>query len=298
MAYNRAFSDTEIVTIAAVAAAALGGIVVGLGRGQANEASAPGAAERIRELSSAGVSRAQEALPERRELASQVHRLQEQARRLPDPREADVSPVREALAGIAENIKQSDLSHEVGSWLQQLSDKDGHLSSMRESRKSAARAGSRRLPSRGQVGGTLAQIAATVGGIIESQREKRGDTGRGFSIPSPSDRAGMLRERVSDVVERVGEHVPSTDSTDQARARASEALHTHVAEPVSRAASTTKDSTQEALAAALWLTAGAGIVYFGLLSADRREQVKDFICGAFEQARLLALDFQGYESEL
>ena len=37
---------------------------------------------------------------------------------------------------------------------------------------------------------------------------------------------------------------------------------------------------------------------FGLLSADRREQVKDFVCGAFEQTRLLALDFQGYETEM
>ncbi|MEZ4571916.1 MAG: hypothetical protein R2849_16575 [Thermomicrobiales bacterium] len=57
MSQSRAFTDTEIITIATVAAAALGGIVVGLGRGQDDDDST----DHRRAQIESGLGRAKEA---------------------------------------------------------------------------------------------------------------------------------------------------------------------------------------------------------------------------------------------
>lgn len=297
MAYNRAFSDAEIVTIAAVAAAALGGIVVGLGRGQANVAQSPSGPERLRELSASRLSGALEALPPREELAMRAHHFQEQAaRRLPEVSDVDGQALREALASLAENVKHSDLAHEFTRMIEQFTERDAGPSAVR-----AGKRGLRPFSDHGHRRGQAANLASQAGATLAAARQampgrKRGQ--RESPLAGAAETAGAARERLEAVVERVGEHLPSKEQGSDARQRTAEALERRVTEPVSRAAGTTKDTTQEALTAALWLTAGAGLVYFGLLSSERREQVKNFICGAYEQARLLALDFQGYEAEM
>jgi hypothetical protein len=46
-----------------------------------------------------------------------------------------------------------------------------------------------------------------------------------------------------------------------------------------------------------WLIVASAIVYFVLLSPESRDRLKGFACAAFDQARLLALDFRGYEPD-
>lgn len=294
MAYNRAFSDTEIVTIAAVAAAALGGIVVGLGRGQASVAHSPSGTERLKELSSSRLSSARQVLPDRDQLAERAHRLQEQARRLPEGHEIDTSSIRDAFSALTENVRHSELGHELSRLIDQLAEKDGQ----------AFREGARGLKpfsGHGHRRGQLVNVASKAGAAIIAARQalaQHDSNRRESALAGASDAAGAARERLDELAGRISAHLPTHEQSSDARSRASEALERRVAQPVSRAATTTKDTTQEALTAALWLSAAAGLVYFGLLSSERREQVKDFLCGVYEQARLLALDFQGYEADM
>ncbi len=298
MTYNRVFSDTEIVTIAAVAAAALGGIVVGLGRGQANEATPVTATDKLREISSAGFVRAQESVPDRSELGSWLHDLPNRAPALPDPRAVDVSPLKETFGALADTLKKPEINATLPSWLRKILPSDVSVSSLRDSAKSAAHSTEERVPSRDQLSDVAGQIGALTGVTALLRRAASHQESGGSDESRLTGASAAVRGVVSDAVEQIGAHLPSSDMPSDARERAGDAVQRHVTDPVSRAASSTKDVTMETLTAALWLSAGAGLVYFGLLSAERREQVKGVLCGAFEQARLLAMDFQGYESEM
>jgi hypothetical protein len=63
------------------------------------------------------------------------------------------------------------------------------------------------------------------------------------------------------------------------------------------AVATSSHAARESLATVVWVAAASAVVYFGLLSAERREQIKSFITSAYEQVELLIRDFQGYEDD-
>jgi hypothetical protein len=57
-------------------------------------------------------------------------------------------------------------------------------------------------------------------------------------------------------------------------------------------------AAKETLATLVWLVAASTVVYFVVLSAERREQLKSWACARMEQVQLLALDLKGYEPDM
>jgi hypothetical protein len=111
-------------------------------------------------------------------------------------------------------------------------------------------------------------------------------------------RDGVLR-RLAGELENIEAGLPeASEKVRELPERSRRIVRQRVAEPLSEAATTTGNATKESLAALAWLGLGASIVYFGMLSDDRREQVKASLCGVVEQARLLMLDLQGYDPEM
>jgi hypothetical protein len=298
MNYSQAFSDGEIVTIAAVAAAALGGVVIGLGRGQARHANDhqhfPDP-HRLSQVAKRGIERH---APSGSDVAEQLGRsaravLDSARERLPSDRSApDLRRLQRRVQ--AGSPRPSDLAGSLRDLaarvVEQLSLPETLESAPNSARDKAIRAvqrapASSALSMRVQPFGWLAAART----LLRSRPEvhiSRQDVSR----PKESIQTGLeaTGERLAEVPHAVA----------AARDRAANELHERVAQPVSRAAATTKDVTMEAFAAAAWLTAASAVVYFGLLSDERREQFKSALCGAIEQARLLALDFQGYEPEM
>ncbi len=296
MNQTRAFSDTEIVTIAAVAASALGGIVIGLGRGQEDSGNTAGAAEgRLQ----AGLGRALGATSDsaralrNRDLpvsASDVRRVYGEAR--PAAKSAarkvrgssDVSSSLSALlsrGGVERKPQASILGDVVKSVV-----------------STALEAGMERA--RGvdtdQLKSNLTRAVDKLGSASAGSDSAAAASADGPEMPGV---AAEVAERVSTELEALEEKAAAAPETVRAAAdQTRELVSKRVARPVSRAATSTGDVTKESLAALAWLSLGACVVYFGLLSDERREQVKDGLCGVIEQGRLLMLDFQGYEPEM
>jgi hypothetical protein len=282
----RAFSDTEILTIATVAASALGGIVIGLGRGQDNgpPAAAHGqgmqaalrhaahvTAERVPSMPAARMpveltqlrKKYEDIRPTKRKLARRaamkfvVRPALEGARsRIPARSAVRETSIAEALAGVGASISNVRPDRDTALDLKELSAQliSGLTSLATSARQTAGREVGARDGVLGRLAGELENIEA--------------------GLPEASEKVRELPERSRRIVRQ------------------------RVAEPLSEAATTTGNATKESLAALAWLGLGASIVYFGMLSDDRREQVKASLCGVVEQARLLMLDLQGYDPEM
>lgn len=284
---ERAFSDTEIVTIALVAASALGGIVIGLGRG--GERDAKGSSE------SSGI-------------VSSVARAVDAGSALIPSLSGANAPDRlarmRARYGDLEREKAREFAQRAASSL----DARQALGSVRK-----------RVPSDGfdrasGIGESLRSLGA---GILEAgmanaseidlnqiRSEVLSSLGRP-ALDGPSETSeeaesqGGVLNRVASGFEAVEEGVSaSPDKLHSASERTGRVIRRRVTSPVAHAASATGDLTKEAFAALAWLGLGAVVVYFGLLSDERREQVKAGLCATIEQARLLMLDLQGYEPEM
>ena len=287
---TRAFSDSEIVTIAAVAAGALGGIVVGLGRGQES-------ATRTNRRSEQVTRRAESAVGAGRSLADATTEaiLDESASR--------VRPAIQRAVADATPPSGPDLSNIVSTL------------SQRAGRQIAAK---RSAASRRKGRGTMLTMVGEALGAIEASRRRSSNGSSDLPEIASLGRKiveGLLTSEEDD--EPVAASRPSALDRVSSEARAIEAdiavaparlrsgaqqgaamFRSRVATPVAQAASSTRSATQDSLAALAWLSIGAAVVYFGLLSDERREQVKSALCAAVEQARLLALDLQGYEPEM
>ena len=286
MSQERAFSDTEIITIAAVAAGALGGIIVGLGRGQESNLNPAvdgrripepvsqafrSGADRARTLSDAELpvdverirKRYEDLRPTRGKLAKRAAMrlvvrpaLAKAGRRLPERSVRREPSIADRLKALGDSVLETGLDRSTAIDLDAL---------------------------RNEV---LASVSRFGKNGAEADDEARDD-------------ADGLRARVGEEWDAVESGVADApDKLRDASARTRKVLRRRVARPVAQAASSTGAASKEALAAVAWLGLGSAIVYFGLLSDERREQVKDALCGAVEQGRLLMLDLQGYEPEM
>ena len=293
MTHRKAFTDTEIVTIATVAAAALGGIVVGLGRGQESEPDPPerrGLKSTIVDAAVEAASSASGSLPtlptpaagavdnvQRPEISqlldtvqSEIGALVSRASSAPTPTRPSLDQLKQAIPDRPSTNLRGDLAKGALSLAATfLKQKIDEAAPSRPSNASAIRSlVSERIP--------------------ESIRSSDNESSEAAGI---QDKLG----KIDDIKSRVG---GPGDTVSAARSRTASIIEAKVTRPVASAASSTKSATAEAIAATGWLAAGAAVVYFGLLSADRREQVKTVICGGVEQVRLLFLDLQGYEPEM
>lgn len=286
MSSSRTFSDTEIITIATVAAAALGGIVVGLGRGQEEH---------------------REQVPSRAKLSERMSQLSETGRDLvPDLTGtrskieqhdfgSDLKRALRAVQSTGESVAQrASLDARPSHRFSSVSDR---LPSLRASRRESVVDHLKALGLEAFRTGVAKFEETDWNQVRESAGEAARRVKRGAETAVESDEPDgeRLVAQIGDELEAVGHRI---SSAPEAARSAAVAARSRVSEPVSRAASSAGDATKESLAALAWLGVGSAIVYFGLLSDERREQVKAAICGAYEQGRLLVLDFQGYEPEM
>lgn len=284
----RAFSDKEIITIAAVAASALGGIVIGLGRGQEDRQAESTSTRKIQE----GVSRALDTTATR----AQALQVRELPVSIDDVRRAyeEARPAARSAARKASESVNTSARPAVASAVERVqSEGKRQSSSISELVKSL-------VASAVETG--LSNVSApdkdklksSVSTFVERFGEKAGRV-----EAESEDNSQRVADRISESTRAVEENLAAApDLARAARDQSKEVVRQRVAEPVSRAASKTGDVTKESLAALVWLSLGTAVVYFGLLSDERREQVKAGICGAIEQGRLLMLDLQGYEPEM
>ncbi len=282
----RAFSDTEIVTIAAVAASALGGIVIGLGRGQDS-----GSSNRV------GSSQLQSVLTRARESGNIS---------IPSISTLDVSIDAEPLRSAIETARQSSVS--MAKRATPHVDARAAISAARE-----------RVPaSRPRPWNSYINQVKALGKQIIASNLSDGPTAdwqdlRSESIKKLSQFIGSetpgresedatddgILSRVSDGLVSIEHEVASApESLRVAKEKSQSAAREHISDPLARVVGSTTDATKESMAALAWLGLGTAVVYFGLLSADRRENVKAALCGVVEQARLLMLDLEGYEPEM
>jgi hypothetical protein len=216
----------EVVGIATAAAAALGGVLVALGRSQAASARARSDNGRADALQPAAVA----------------ERGRELAR----------------LASTLVSSRYPELRQEVEAVIQRA------VASSPSPRLMAHTAAERAELARASGTEALGRVQETV-------------------VPAAAGALHGLRERASGARQRAKPAASvavarSAEKADMALARSSSAV-------------------RETAAIVGWLLAATALIYIALLSQERREQVRAFAVTAFEQARLLAKDFQGYEEE-
>lgn len=231
MERSTTFSSTEVVAVALAAASALGGIVIGLSRAQANAA-------REQLL----ISRAAE--------ANAASRLNQAFGRM---RPTSVTP---SLP--SPQIKQTAIEL---------------TSRINESAR----------PALGRLVETAVAQAETTRTGGAALRGKLQDAVETLS-PVASDAVSMVKERVDRAAERTTDVAPTV-----ARRTASAA---------DRVASRSTALVKDTAATAGWLAAAVALIYYVILTPERRGQLGEAIATASEQMRLLIQDFQGYEEEL
>ena len=225
------FSSTEVVAVALAAASALGGILVGLSRAQANAARAQLLAARTSEES--GANRLQTAL--------------DRLRSSSNPPSIPTPQLRQTAMELTSRLNES------------------------------ARAALERLAETAvlQVGATRSGGAA-----LRSKLQEAVDS----VSPGVSEAAGVVRDRVDRVADRTIDVAPTVATRTSSAAELA----------VSRSTALAKDTA----AVVGWLATAIALIYFVILTPERRGQIGEALATASEQIRLLIQDFQGYEEEL
>lgn len=296
--HESAFSVAEVVGISAAAAAALGGIVIALGRTQANASH-----------SSLPVI---DSIPSRKQLKKQAQRGRGKARgaakkaskRYPD-----------ALGYAAARLdRTADVARVYGA-------------------DAAAVAGTGLGRAKTQGKALSAQLQDTVIPTIVEKAEKLrknvSEQAKNIDTDDLVDNSRQLADEAADWLRYAGSTVSATmhdsvlpavkpvakdvskragDVYEQVRDRADDARKRNDRFPGAKAVASGRDSAQHAMqtstnaakdtvSSLLWLTVASALVYLVLLSPERREQVKSAAFDAIEQIRLLIGDFKGYETE-
>lgn len=289
--HESAFSVAEVVGISAAAAAALGGIVIALGRTQANasQSSLP----------------ALDALPSRKALRKQAQRRRKQAaKRYPAAR--DLAAQRLDRSANVARVYGSEAAVLAGAGLGRAKTQGKALSAQLQETV---------IPS------IVDRAEKVRKGVTEQAKNVDTDDLSDTSRQLADDAAEWLRQAGSTVSETMQKSVLPTvkpvakdvsvragDVYGQARGRAAKARKRNDKFPGAKAVAAGRDSAQHAvqtstnaakdtLSSLLWLTIASALVYLVLLSPERREQVKTAVFDAIEQIRLLIGDFKGYETE-
>lgn len=228
MERTSAFSAPEIVAVATAAASAVGGIVVGLSRAQANAAR-----ERL--------------------LAAQLREHPITARM-----DVPVERLKQAASSVAVRYPEvrlaaTELSSRLG---ESTRPTIGRLSESASGQIAAARSGGSTV--RDRIQESVAPVAV--------------------------EALGTIKERVEEVSARSHQIAPAVAAAATTKADI--------------AVSKTTGLAKETIATLGWLGAAVALIYYFVMTSERREQVAAFLATAFDQARLLAQDFQGYDEEL
>lgn len=300
--HESAFSVAEVVGISAAAAAALGGVIIALGRTQAN--------------SSKSHMPAVQSLPSRSELSGRAAR----------GRGAAEDVMSEALATVRSRYPEArSVAGEKAEKTAEAARVYGHEAAL------LAESGLEKARHQGKAFSEILQ-ESILPAVIESatrvrktvqEQAKNTDTdeiidksrhyadeaaehlrhaGESVSKTIQQDVMPVVAPVVKDASERAGELI------EQVRERADEVRHRNDSFPGSKAITSGKDSAQgaiqttsraatDSLAALLWLALSSALIYLVLLSPERRERVKSAAFDAIEQVRLLIGDFKGYETE-
>jgi hypothetical protein len=232
MERSSALSTAEIVGMAAASAAALGGIIVALGRSQA-------------------------AVTEARHEQDRLIAIEPASRLTRENIERGRDLARQAAATVSANYPE--LKQTASELLQRATD---------TARPRASLVGD-------QASATADQLKATGATVLERLQSE--------VLPAASTAIAGFVERAEEAREKSGPAV--TDVKSVAAAKADVAL--------TKSTSAAKDS----LATIAWLTAAASLIYFVLMSPERREQVKNALWGAIDQGLVLVRDFQGHDDE-
>lgn len=296
--HEPAFSVAEVVGISAAAAAALGGVIIALGRTQAN--------------SSKTQFPAMQALPSKKDLSKRASRGKVFARdaagaaqsRYPDAR--DFAAAKAGWTTDAARVYGAEVAQraEVG------------IDKARQQGKAFS--------------GILQDSVIPV--VVDSAtrvRKNVSEQARNTDTDELIDRSRHYADEVAEHLRHAGEAVSKTIQKDvvpvvapvmkdageraselleQVRDRADDVKHRNDSFPGSKAVASGKDSAHSALqtsskaatdslAALMWIALSSALIYLVLLSPERRERVKSAAFDAVEQIRLLIGDFKGYETE-
>lgn len=262
-------SELEIIGIAAAAAAALGGLVIGLSRGQERSAR----------------SQVMESLPDER-----VSDVAERARaRLPQIRETVQHGVRSAMDELPNVTQRSQRS--VQSRLPDTSDLQGQMTTrlgqLGSLAKSAVQSTQDRLESGQSATEMVRPLAEDVKSRVSHALEQRQRPEMSESTAKVGQTMDALRDRAESTLR---------EQRERAQAMSQDLSH-ETSDAGRRLAKKSGSVAKETTMTVIWLSAASALIYFILMSPERREQVKGFLCGGLEQARLLALDLRGYEPE-
>lgn len=283
--HESAFSVAEVVGISAAAAAALGGIIIALGRTQANSSNgnALAAVEERINLDSAS-ARGRELAHEAREAAAQRYGTAATAARSYGTEARSVAETGLDTAKTKSKTFIEMFQESILPLVVENASKTRHAIS-----EQAKKADSREIKERSR---HFAEEAAV-------QLREAGDT---VSTRIHDDVLPAVTPVVKDASERAGELF------EQVRDRADEVIHRSDdvqvkkmfesgKESAQSAAKTTGSAAKDTLSAMIWLSIASALVYLVLLSPERREKVKSLAFNGIEQIRLLVGDFQGYETE-
>jgi hypothetical protein len=296
--HEPAFSVAEVVGISAAAAAALGGIIIALGRSQAN--------------SSKSHLPAMQSLPSKKELSKQAKRGKVFAhdaatsaqQRYPEAR--DFAAAKFDVTADAAKMYGAEFAHKAEIGLDKAKHQGKAFSEiLQESIIPAV------IDSATRVRDTVAEQAKNTDTdeIVEKSRhyadeavEHLRHAGESVSRTFQKDVMPAVTPVLKDASDMAG------DLLENVRERADDMKHRNDRFPGAKAVSSGKDSAHSALqtsskaatdtlAALMWLALSSALVYLVLLSPERRERVKSATFDVIEQVRLLIGDFKGYETE-
>lgn len=309
MERSGSLSEIEIIGVAAAAAAALGGIVIALGRGQQEASRQPSGVaaiasavdrgridtQQVRRSANRAAEEVGRRLPEVRDAAEDIsHRAAESARQAAKPARKELQrAARQASKRLQEAESRAPSRDEAGSLVRDLV---GVLAGNLRQYADQAAARSEELAAKSR---TLKED------VSQAARERTDETHldlgtrlRETVFPVLQTAAATTSQRTSEALESARERAESAvESSASDDGRASRAV-AQVQESGQQIVSGTTQAAKDTAATLVWLSIASAVVYFAMLSPERREKVKSALCGGLEQVRLLALDFKGYEPEM
>jgi len=292
-------SQLEIVGVAIAAAGALGGVVMALSRGQDNAGTQSQVQRRVSQLREAGGDlRATQTIEQAYESAAEL------VARLEPEISARSQAVLEALPGQQKQpawrrVPLPRVRRRRSRW-EQLTDRAPTTEQLQEVASKAVRQIQPRLAAvrpaaesaRQQAQESFAELresdlvqqSGPALRQISDQLSERIEEMRGEAAVALADAPHRIGEMASERARQLREATPETPV---------------VALPAPKAVAKRGGSAaKETLATLGWLTAASAIVYFVVLSEERREQLKGWTCARMEQLQLLALDLKGYEPDM
>lgn len=280
-----AFSAAEVVGISAAAAAALGGIIIALGRTQANSSNgtARKAVEDHIDLQAA-TARGRELAHEARGAAAHRYGIAAKSARnysaeARTAAESGLDTARDRGKSLVEVLQESILPMVI----------DNAAKTRHAIAEQVSKTDTREIKERSR---HLAEDAAVhlreAGETVSTRLQDDVIPAVTPVVKDASERAGELfeqfRDRADDVIHR-------SDQPQLLKAFESGK------ESTASAVKTTGNAAKDTLSAMIWLSIASALVYLVLLSPERREKVKSAAFSTIEQIRLLIGDFQGYETE-